>query len=956
MAPASNRRPPRTRTAAAGSMPAAVPSAIGAPVTINLLRSPRPGWTVTLQVRLAHRPLPTATTVDDLVIGGRLTLPVALIACGAGNDPGPRAIYFRSVRFSLMDGAVTLASADSKGRDPAALLSATLDRATTLQAIRALAGRSTSLEVVVVSADVRTPLPLLRVPLADLMRDLAQRGGSAETLDSWVVLTAPDPGDGDYRPIPIRLAGERRDVRTGRPVVAPMGRGFGSITAVAAVSRISAAPAHAIAVHPSVTATSALHHATLASDLVFTPPDTRPRLPQIDDQAAEVWRDHVEPSSYWYLPAFRLLQPDPARPASESPFIYRFEESGHDAEGRPGLNATITFTLQQEPGDAVTRKLADLGNPSARPVPFENLAVSLSIPFRDAQGRTRREIVTATTERTGDPLVATVALLDSWARLAYGALAVDGFQSEPPRIRVDVCFAAMVPQGTGVQWLSVVSKQELLPLTLAAHRALDGDVTLQTAAGGVSFARESAQESRATRPLSTAQTMAVHGQLHSQVLAASGIRATIYAQQSIARSREMACVFPCETRGGFYLQTTDEGDVAVGCQDALKLGQTDYRLYAPVEDARIPRHVRVFRSLMQPGRFLLAPAAYKVARFDADAGDRAFRPAIFLYSSLDASVPANNHAALMATLGPDVAAHDIERVRDLLRELAPAPTLQLLTEIAADLSYTWSVANGEIVKEQRVIRRWDSFQVSMAADLEQVPLLESMLNTNGIAIVATFTLPDASKIATTLDLNLNGVVGPIGRTPIDVARAADGATVVNRIECDVDVDDLLAIDDEAAPGHSAITAVPVERMLAPGESASIQAEIPATARLVLAATPKSSATTLAEIRSFVEDIRTRVAFINLLNFDNHNLAAIAIEARIAQLPESYGTTLGATDTVQTVEMVLPLTRYLAQPVLQFQASVTRRDGSVRQTSWIDWPLDNKGNVVGITWELLGIPN
>ena len=205
-------------------------------------------------------------------------------------------------------------------------------------------------------------------------------------------------------------------------------------------------------------------------------------------------------------------------------------------------------------------------------------------------------------------------------------------------------------------------------------------------------------------------------------------------------------------------------------------------------------------------------------------------------------------------------------------------------------------------------------------------------------------------------MNLNGVVGPLGRTPIDVSRVAGGATVVNRIDCDVDVDDLLAIDDEAAPGDSAITTVPIERTLAPGESATIQAEIPPTARLVPVAAPKSSATTLAEIRSFVEDIYTQVAFINLINFDNHNLAGIAVAARVEQLPETYSTTLGATDSVQVVQMVLPLTRYLSHPVLQFQASVTRRDHSVQQTSWIDWPLENKGNVVGITWELLGIPN
>jgi hypothetical protein len=225
-----------------------------------------------------------------------------------------------------------------------------------------------------------------------------------------------------------------------------------------------------------------------------------------------------------------------------------------------------------------------------------------------------------------------------------------------------------------------------------------------------------------------------------------------------------------------------------------------------------------------------------------------------------------------------------------------------------------------------------------------------------MAIAATYTLPDSSVIATTLELNLNSIVGPIGRTPIDVTVIPGGANLVNRIECDVDIDDLMVIDDAADPGHSAITTVPVERSPAPGESVTVHAEIPPAARLVPIATPKSSAATLAEIRSFVEDIYTQIAFINLLNFDNHNLASIAVEAHVMGLPETYNTMMASTDNVQILEMVLPLTRYLSHPVIQFQASITRRDNRVQQTSWIDWSLENKGNVVGITWELLGMPN
>ena len=42
-----------------------------------------------------------------------------------------------------------------------------------------------------------------------------------------------------------------------------------------------------------------------------------------------------------------------------------------------------------------------------------------------------------------------------------------------------------------------------------------------------------------------------------------------------------------------------------------------------------------------------------------------------------------------------------------------------------------------------------------------------------------------------------------------------------------------------------------------------------------------------------------------------------------------------------------------QRVLQFQVTKTDTGGRVSNTPWLDWQLDTQGNVVSITWDLIG---
>jgi hypothetical protein len=396
--------------------------------------------------------------------------------------------------------------------------------------------------------------------------------------------------------------------------------------------------------------------------------------------------------------------------------------------------------------------------------------------------------------------------------------------------------------------------------------------------------------------------------------------------------------------------------MAVGCRDALKLGAIDYHEYVPLTDPGMPSTLGVYRSIFQPSRFLLVPTNYRITRFGRDAAERSYRPATFLYSSLDADHPDSNKCVLMATLAPDIAPHVHERLRELLRKYSPSPVLNYMTEIEAEVSYAWSISNSTVVRETVMVRRWDSFLATITIDLEQAPLLESMLSSGGISVAATFTLPDKSQLLTSLSLNLNEIVGPNDTGPVEIEASAGGLTLINKIEVDVDVDDILQIDDQAMPGTNSIIPLPVEKTLKRGEPYQYvppQALV-AQARLVPVAIPKAgSAATLTEIQSFVEDIFTEIAFINLINYANHGLSAITLQSRIKDVDGVYDVATSEQQQVTVIQAVLPLTRYLAHPILEFQATLTEPDGTKKQTAWIPWPLETKGNVVGLTWDILG---
>ena len=189
--------------------------------------------------------------------------------------------------------------------------------------------------------------------------------------------------------------------------------------------------------------------------------------------------------------------------------------------------------------------------------------------------------------------------------------------------------------------------------------------------------------------------MPVRPEMESAIRLQDLLKRRRYAWQILGRSAALDAFFPCNTLGAFYRQDLGDRMTSIGCQDSFSLGQTAFRLYELIDDAALASPLyNVYRSLSQPGRFLILPSTYRITRYAPSEGERAYRPAIYLYSSLDAENQANNRCVVMATLQPDLSPWVRKDLEGKLARLHHSPVMQYITQIDSQLTYTWSLSGG----------------------------------------------------------------------------------------------------------------------------------------------------------------------------------------------------------------------------------------------------------------------
>ena len=625
-------------------------------------------------------------------------------------------------------------------------------------------------------------------------------------------------------------------------------------------------------------------------------------------------------ASHWYLPEVTLQRPAMGADAETSPFRFDLATSGHQPDGPPGLEATVVVTLAAGPSAATLEAWEQAGKPTMAPLPC-GVQVGLRIPFRDAQGRAQVETVMATSVVQAGPfgdrgstLQATFSLANNWARMAYGALSTPNFQTTAPTLQVTLDHAGWQSQGT------------VLPDKFLALIATDKVVALR-------------QRGDLSRPLAKAQitSLAKAGVQLSPTLAKANLptrlRPGVWAWSWISRSSaiEVDVVMPCAEHGQLYRQAGDQGWVAIGCQPALNLGQSEYRTWQ-AETITSVTGVRVFRSLTQPGRFLVVPERYGVGRHPANDPERSLRPTLLLTSTIDVEDPANILCVLAAALEPVTNRAEFDLVAAELKQRT-GRDVTLLSPGQAGLvpEVVWAIPG---VRSLDSVPVDTGFTVVITTGIPGFLALKTLLTIGSVVGSARYRLPGGIEFASTLRLDLSNVVGP-AEGPVTLVRAGDEVTVTNPLARRVAVHRIVA--------GGTVVASP-ELVLAPTVSATVTLPAGATNPISVDHSVEPGAESLDEARSYIEDLQLGLTFI--ATGDLVGIAGLEIAcAFLGHTHEPF--TLTAAQRSREREFMLPLTAYATDPALTFTVTAVSTDGTRTSAAPLTWPVRSRGVLIPI---------
>lgn len=878
-----------------------------------------------LTLRLRRRPTVDETALGPLIDQASFT---AVLTTDIELDAPYRPHFVRAARCTLEGSGIEAASSQGSGAGTRmALTLPAIPPDVAFEIWNALHGVASALSV-------RTTFDLRGTGAptggASFERPLdAVLGGIADGVALARIVDVIAPSDaGGYERVPS-LVTARRSRDRGRAALPVMVAAHTVVPVAAAVTPHPAAPAnaHVLMASDAAQPVAAAHHVNIAllDHIVLTSVSTAPvveHLPVVDDVTSAIFKDRADPNTYWYPPVFTLKVPAASDDPNSSAFAFTFRRTGVEPgpPPRPTLEATVRFVLDAGMSPEAQSALAQLNHPAAAPLPLDGLSVTLDVPYME-HGTLQAQSFAAQIEQSGTTITATVPLLDDAVRMAYGSLAYPAdFQAQPAALSVAYTYRAYTPVPAGGLHLVAGGKIALLPIALGRQlaRALPA-----SAMGAVMI-----------RPSLMLSAEAVHVAAEPQ-----------YAIRPVGRDQRVDAKFACGDFGAFYADATSQPASRVGCTDALKLGEIALKLYDEIVELR-STPFRVYRSLTQPGMFLVCPSTYRIARFGHADGDKAFRPAVMVYSVLDPD-PSKNAFFLQATLQPDIPVDARIGLETALAAKSPhgqAPVIRYPTELSFSTPpvYHWMLPDGIGMPSVQLLP--DSFAVGVSTDLTNALLLINVIQQSGLNGSVTFEFEDGTSLQSALTLDTS-FTGPWDTGPVEASIGAAAVTLTNRIERPVNVFDLFVASGGAVPQQR-----PVNATLAPDETRDVPLTAVADAAYCTYAVAPGPAK-LDELDIFIEDVTTNVIFVNQVSLPAHNLKGLSAEARLKgtahvyELPDVSGASTSLT-------LTLPLTSYLDAQTLEYRITKIATDGTASPTSWLEADLRQSG-VVSITWDLIG---
>ncbi|MBG6072038.1 MULTISPECIES: hypothetical protein [unclassified Polaromonas] len=681
-------------------------------------------------------------------------------------------------------------------------------------------------------------------------------------------------------------------------------------------------------------AVTKLTHYLLPEAVFLTASFATESLPVLGDLNAPLFSDKNNAGLRWYLPDITLVRPAASEAPDASPFLFDLERIGTSASGQPAIRARLRFTLDMSQSAATRAALSANPGLTARMVEPVQPSVTLSVPFiDDVSGQLRRSDCRASLVRSGNRLVATVELMNDAARTAYGSLSTAGFQTEPARLEVAFQFSGYAPV---VNRPPLVLGGKISSAVLLARQRDDAD-SIRVVSGG----REFAVRPGSLQTIKPDLTLA--GRISSSTAAIALNEKIQYALRNSIRQQSLDAFFSCAELGAFYREKQAAATVSIGCAEAFRLGQASSLTYQEVVALNRPNY-RVFRNLRQPGRFLLVPLRFEVTRYAPGTPEREYRPALIVYAALDADQPENNRIRFEAMLGPSISPYDVEDLRRRLLLESASPVLELPNMLAQRIEFSWNLTATPPIQAATSATP-EGLHAALSTDLASALLLKTLIQNTGLGGTARFVLEDGSVVTSALSVHLGRITGPWLSGPITLQPQGDTLRLTNHIESSVAVKDVYLFNGPGEPAR-----VPVEASLAAGASIDVAAPAGYTTAQADCVTLADGNPTLEEVRAMIEEIECNVVFIDVVNYENHGLTRLDIDARLQGVPGVYR--VGMDSRRGAVNFLLPLTTYLAARMVEFRLTKVFASQPAEMLAWRAWDMQTGSNIVTITSDMI----
>lgn len=786
-------------------------------------------------------------------------------------------------------------------------------------------------------------------------------GGALDGQDwsAFVRLVAPDGLQMEYTAIPRLCRGEVESTER------DPGTAAASLMVLVNATLLDGAALTATSrpvVRPTTLASGQIRQMWLADGLLdYLGKKPLRSLPVTTDGAEVLFPDRLDPTRRWYVPTLVFVEPNPAGDPESASFLFSFERIGTATSGDAALAGTVRVVLRTTVPEAVHTALAAAGNPPAQPVEMLGMNIEMSVPFIDSADNTRkRTTLHGTVEHAAGDIIVTFAIADRWVRLVYAVLSSPGFQDDQQvwllySFRYE-CYRVIA--GSTLRPINGV-KQALVPIDwTAAPKKASGPLVFNAKAGllvagatQIRFVPEAADTvaaGRRSQERADAMAFARPVLIRPSVIdVRPPLRKLEYIQQSIGVQGAADLLMPCNRLGTLYREKLDTGWHAIGCQDAFRLGIAPARLYEEI-GVLANAWLRVYRCLPQPGRFLVLPRAYRIARYPPG-HERAYFPAAMVYAVLDATQAASNRYRFVATVEPDIPPFVLRALRASLAAYASTPSLELdlPTDVATQTELP-SMPLASALAPPRFTVAGNGMQVVLEAQIADALVLRSAVETGAVLGRFAFTFEDSSRLESDIEIALDQITGPWGAGPVSAERRDGAIKLTNHVDRALDVS-LLRLYGAA----TAATDVSVGERLEAQTSTDVTVTDSDVEVAVVYSVASSGPRTLEECRIYMEDVSMNVIFTCGINYAARGIADIEVYARLgADGPEKRVQLSDTLPRMGTAEFMAPLLSVVgtgaSSPSIEYRLVRVMTNSERVEKAWASCP----GAVVDIQWNLV----